>query len=143
MGWDPGGYYPSSEVHSPLSHFLHCPVFFWMKTQASSSKCPLTGLLSWTRAWNQKSWEQPKTILSNNLNAAVLQFRSQNQSSKVNPELFWNTDRVVKYCKWWLIEDYWITLVQIRKNLSVAYFQSSAYHLYITDQFFNCGWRFD
>lgn len=72
LGWDPGGYYPSSEVHSPFSCFLHCPVFFWMKTQASSSKCPLTGVLFWTTAWNQKPWEQPKTILSKTLNAAVL-----------------------------------------------------------------------
>lgn len=40
-GWDPG--------------------FFWMKTQVQSSKCPLTGLLSWTKAWDQKGSELHKT----------------------------------------------------------------------------------
>lgn len=71
------------------------------------------------------------------------QFRSQDQSYKVYPEPFCSTDLVVKFYKWWLIEDYWTTLAQIRKNPYVEYFQTSANHLYIIDQFLNCGWKFD
>lgn len=114
---------------------FHCPVLFWIKTQASSSKCPLTGLLSWTRAWNWKSKEQPKSTLSDSLDAALLSATSSGA----------RTDHT-SLSRALLQHRHSCEILQVvinirllnnsglnqKKNPYVEYFQTSAYHLYIT-----------